>query len=115
MNEQQFIIEQQKAVERMKETARRSNTQNGNMPPSPHFVKTDINNQQSKPSRTQNNTQNNIQKDTPFGLNLDKFDFPFLDKLRNDKDYGLLLGLILILLCENSDKLLLIALFYILT
>jgi hypothetical protein len=39
---------------------------------------------------------------------------PFLNNLKNDGDMGLVLGLLLILISEKSDRLLLLALLYIL-
>ncbi len=100
LTEQEFIIEQQKAIERMKKLAENS-SRGGNMPPTPHFVKTE-----SKDTKGENSSV------LPFDLS--SLNIPFLDKLKNDKDIGLILGLILILVCENSDKLLLLALAYIL-
>ncbi len=99
MTEQEFIIEQQKAIERMKKLAENSSKQ-GNIPPVPHFVK------------TENRETSNENSAFPFDLS--SLNIPFLDKLKTDKDMGLILGLMLILLCENSDKLLLLALAYIL-
>ena len=42
------------------------------------------------------------------------FDIPFLNSFSSDKDTALILGLLLILMSENSDKTLLFALVYIL-
>ena len=99
MTEQEFIIEQQKAIERMKKLSQNSSSPK-NIPPVPHFVKTEN-------RETQNESPS-------FPFDLGSLNIPFLDKLKTDKDMGLILGLILILLCENSDKLLLLALAYIL-
>ena len=99
MTEQEFIIEQQKAIERMKKLAQNSSNSK-NIPPVPHFVKTE-----SKEIPNENSA---------FPFDLSSLNIPFLDKLKTDKDMGLILGLMLILLCENSDKLLLLALAYIL-
>jgi hypothetical protein len=46
---------------------------------------------------------------TPLGLNI-----PVLDFLSTDKDAALIIGLLLILMSEKSDKMLLFALVYIL-
>lgn len=42
------------------------------------------------------------------------FSLPFLDKLKTDGDFALILGLLLLLLSEKADKRLLFALIYIL-
>lgn len=99
MTEQEFIIEQQKAIERMKKLAENSSNPK-NIPPVPHFVKTE--------------KQNTDDEKSGFPFDFSSLNIPLLDKLKTDKDMGLILGLILILMCENSDKLLLLALSYIL-
>ncbi|MCQ2454615.1 MAG: hypothetical protein MJ090_00490 [Clostridia bacterium] len=88
MTEQEFIIRQQNAVERMKKMAENSNAKN-----------------EKKPK--------NIGA-FDFPISLEGLNIPFLEKLKSDKDTALILGLVLILFCEKSDKLLLIALLYIL-
>lgn len=45
---------------------------------------------------------------------LSSFNIPFLDSLTKDGDSALILGLLLILISEQSDKMLLFALIYIL-
>ncbi len=45
---------------------------------------------------------------------LSSLNIPFLDSLSKDGDTGLILGLLLILISEQSDKMLLFALIYIL-
>ncbi len=107
MDDKDFMIEQQKAVQRMKEFANRSSSlhNDGNMPPAPHFVS-------FNKSEKQNNETKPI--DQIFNFGKSGLDIPLLNKLKTDKDSGLILALILILLCENTDKLTLIALLYIL-
>ena len=83
----------------MKKLAQNSKN-GGNIPPVPHFVKTE--------------NKNPTGENSGFSFDFGALNIPFLDKLKTDKDMGLILGLILILLCENSDKLLLLALAYIL-
>ncbi len=104
------MIKQQEAVKRMKETAKRANNSFGNMPPTPSFVTV----------QGEQNSENTENKDTYKGKNNEyfpNFDFsaiPFLTSLKEDKDFSLILGLLLVLLSEKSDKLLLVALLYIL-
>ena len=88
------------------------------MPPAPPFVKL--------PERTQNNdTVKSAPKNTePLPQNkhqsdgistfLSGMNLPFLNNLKNDGDTGLVLGLLLILISEKSDRLLMLALLYIL-
>ena len=91
--ENDFIKQQQSAVERMREMNSRSafaNTQN-TAPP------------KKKPPPKQ-------KENSLFGgLNI-----PFLDSLSTDGDMALILGLLLILMSEKTDKTLLFALIYIL-
>lgn len=116
MNENEFMLKQQAAVERMREMNRRSQVTNSNphkMPPVPSFVKV-------------NNTEKKEINQTPlpdFATEKPKnkppvktggFGIDFIDNLLKDGDSVLILGLILILMSENSDKLLLFALIYIL-
>lgn len=129
MNQNEFMREQQAAVERMREMNSRAQFNNNTahkMPPVPSFVRLNENsrnqnasnpkmnmppikeqtkNQSPQPRTTQNN-QNNSAFD---GLRL-----PFLDSLLGDSDSTLILGLLLLLMSEKSDKLLLFALVYIL-
>ena len=87
-----FDIEKQRAVERMRElNARAKNIKNGCAP--------------HKNPHTANSTPPGI----PGGINI-----PFLKDIGIDADISLILGLALILMAEDSDKLLLLALLYIL-
>lgn len=86
--ENDFIKQQQSAVERMREMNSRSAFKESK--------------QQKPPPKPQNN---NILK----SLNI-----PFLDSLSTDGDMALILGLLLILMSEKTDKTLLFALVYIL-
>ncbi|MCQ2451485.1 MAG: hypothetical protein MJ080_05885 [Clostridia bacterium] len=106
MNDQEFIIAKQKAIERMKEfNGRSSKYSNTFIPPIPDFV--------SLNGKSNEKTANKSEK-SGFNLNFEGLNIPFLEMAKNDKDVGLILGLILLLVCENSDKLTLIALLYIL-
>ena len=118
MTENEFARQQQAAVERMREMNARSqinqNTEH-KMPPVPSFVrinethsaksnnspeKTAMPQQKSRPNQTYKPTINN-------GI-------PFLDSILKDADSTLIIGLLLILMSENSDKMMLFALIYIL-
>lgn len=90
--ENDFYKQQQSAVQKMREMNSRSafiNTQNP-VPP------------KKSPPKPQENTFFK-------GLNI-----PFLDSLSTDGDMALILGLLLILISEKTDKTLLFALIYIL-
>ncbi len=118
-NNADFLREQQRAVERMREMSRRSVPQSPHkMPSAPPYIErrgpsqkqhsvpgpqsVPQNGQQSKDNKPQPNRQQNLLS----GLLPNKFSF--------DADTALLVGLILLLAQENSDKLLLYALIYIL-
>ena len=107
MNNTDFILEKQKAIERMKEFYGKSPPDFGSVKSVPPFVKMG----EDEPPRPQ--TKNNTQK-SPFSFNLEGLNLPFLNDLKTDGDLGLSLGLVLLLVCENTDKLTLIALLYIL-
>lgn len=106
MNDREFIIAKQKAIERMKEfNGRSSEYSNNGIPPIPDFVSLNNKTNKNSPKKPENNG---------FNFNFEGLNIPFLEMAKNDKDVGLILGLILLLVCENSDKLTLIALLYIL-
>ena len=85
-----FNLEKQHAAERLKELNARSKYRQGN-------------------------TQNTAKKSEPQKSGfLSDFNIPFLSGIGIDSDMALILGLILILSSEKSDKLLLLALLYIL-
>lgn len=138
MNDNEFLRQQQAAVERMREMNSRAMGQPNSyhkMPPVPSFVQVPENSnrrnvaQQNKNSAYKQTspkpsppviteTDNKIKKQKATqnnsnflsqGLNL-----PFLDMLGTDKDAALIIGLLLILMSEKSDKILLFALVYIL-
>lgn len=121
-----FLLEQQQAVERMREMSRRSLQQNPHhMPPTPSFVRLPENQTQathpqstSKPARSESTPHKRQQMSAPVhspqsrpqsflsGLLPNKFSI--------DSDTALILGLILLLSQENTDRMLLYALVYIL-
>ena len=117
-----FLAEQQKAVERMMEMSRRSGSlSHHRMPPAPSFVKrpeegineNQPNKETKQPEKSQTSQPQKERKSggVPF---LGNMQIPFLSSLKGDKDMTLVLGLILILMSESSDRLLLLALLYIL-
>lgn len=130
MDSRDFLQEQQRAIERMREMSRRSTADTAHtMPPAPAFVKVNGKNPISdnmqenayssndKPSEKQNpdisaQPQKPSQKHAQ-NASFPLFDLPFLDKLQSEPDTALLLGLLLLLWSEKADKRLLLALLYI--
>ena len=104
MNDTDFLKQKQDAIARMM-------SYNGAHPAekrgvnAPDFIKLFEDKNDNKKDRASSGFS------LPFGL--DTSGFPFLERLKNDKDSGLILGLILLLICENTDKLTLLALVYI--
>lgn len=125
MNQNEFLKQQQAAVERMREMNSRSafaQSAQHKMPPVPSFVKvTESRNNLGSISQPPPNDGNfsrntatpaqnsNIRKSNQSGFNI-----PFLGNLLSDADSALIIGLLLILMSENADKKLLFALVYIL-
>ncbi len=121
MTESEFLRQSAAAVERMREMNARSHISDNSrhkMPPVPSFVKVNDNRQDSQKqtqnpsSNYQQNTNNQKTAQAPSdggGLNI-----PFLDNILKDGDSSLILGLLLVLMSENTDKMLLFALIYIL-
>lgn len=108
-----FLVQQQQAIKRMQEMNKKATLNSTHkMPPAPPFVKTAFN---------QNNPAQKATKEEPVEKQADTLDnivnslnIPFLNTLKTDSDLSLILGIILILLSEKSDRLLLLALVYIL-
>lgn len=129
MNQNEFMRQQQAAVERMREMNSRAQINKDTthkMPPVPSFVRLGETSQYQNPYNQKTNTpsaKEQTKNPTPKpstpqthqnssafgGLKL-----PFLDSLLGDGDSTLILGLLLLLMSEKSDKLLLFALVYIL-
>ena len=125
--ESDFLLQQQRALERMREMNARSKAPPSphKMPPSPSFVKipkadsrdfhnnsqnhSEFENKQSKASENTNQKKDFISE----FLSGDFSNMPILHSLKEDSDMALLLGLLLILYSEKSDRLLLMALLYI--
>lgn len=124
MADSNFLLEQQKAVERMREMNSKAKI-NGNsqhkMPPVPSFVKLSGNNAAAEapdfpPAASPQReipTESNNSKNETRGLFSD-IKLPNLNNLLKDGDSTLIIGLLLILMSENFDKRLLFALIYIL-
>lgn len=140
MNENDFMRQQQAAVERMREMSSRAvpGGTNQPMPPVPPFVRLQNSGQNragnyrnTVPAARQNgakqpsepekvkkndNLQNrnpseNVQNGNSLFAGLN---LPFLDMFSKDSDAALIVGLLLILMSEKADKKLLFALIYIL-
>ena len=95
-----FTLEKQRAVERMRElNARAKYKHNASASTASPQHESSDNNRRFAAS----------QADFHTGINI-----PFLSDLTTDSDISLILGLALLLLSEKSDKLLLLALLYIL-
>ena len=113
-----FAKRQEEAVKQMREMSYRASGTFHNMPPAPPFVKLpdrpqNTATEKQEPKQSATNSPKTHQNDgiTAFlnGMNL-----PFLNNLKNDQDITLVLGLLLILISEKSDRLLMLALLYIL-
>lgn len=139
MNENDFMRQQQAAVERMKEMNARATPRSSGqpMPPAPQFVRLQNGGnrqsgqprggqrQETRASSAQQGTNRPTAPPEPrpqpgnppekqSGGLLSGLGLPFLDRLSSEKDVSLILGLLLILLSEKADKKLLFALVYIL-
>lgn len=113
-----FTKRQEEALQQMREMSRRATGGFHNMPPAPPFVKL--------PDRAQNSAEvtetpnqpsaapSKAQKGDGITTFLSGMNLPFLNNLKNDGDMALILGLLLILISEKSDRLLMLALVYIL-
>ncbi len=113
-----FSKRQEQAVEQMREMSRRANGGYPNMPPAPPFVKipNNTNNQNKTIEKTPSREEPTPKPHTNDGITdlLSGMNLPFLNNLKSDGDMGLILGLLLILISEKSDRLLMLALLYIL-
>ncbi len=98
-----FLLQQQAAINRMREMNQKSAYY---VKPKPQNKSDEVNNIPPISNKHPSNTSNT----TVFGA----LNIPFIDTFLKEKDATLILGLLLILLSENSDRLLLLALVYIL-
>lgn len=124
MTESEFLQSRDDAIRRMREMNNRNNSQ-VKKPPSPDFVryrgqnginannnrKIEVDNKPQKPSPLQDEKPLLLRENKVLGQGLG---IPFLDKILNDGDTTLIIGLLLLLMSEKSDKILLFALVYIL-
>ena len=121
MAERELSQKEQEAIRQMREMSTRSQaSQNsGRMPPSPEFVRLRNDNIPNSNTKfmTENeplhreikDTANKAITPTQKGIGV-----PFLDSIFKDGDSTLIIGLLLLLMSEKSDKILLFALVYIL-
>ncbi len=121
-----FLLKQQAALERMREMNRRANIKSGsrNMPPSPAFLKVgEVAKSNDTPTSPQSEEKNSKKEergaikgfiDNLLSGNGSDLGKPIFDKIGADPDMLLILGLLLILHSEKSDRMLLLALLYIL-
>ena len=105
-----FFIKQQEAIERMRETAKRSKDFGV---PAPHFARPREENSRYKDDRCPPKDNKEQRNDNFFGDILKGFNLPFLSG-ENRSDSSILIALMLLLLGDGGDKLLLYALIYIL-
>lgn len=117
MNDKDFMRQQQAAVERMREMnarAGRNFSKTQNTAPAKPITKAAEHSQRH--SSAVNNTpppENGLNSDKQV-KRADGLNIPFLNMLSSDGDTALIIGLILILMSEKTDKILLFALVYIL-
>ena len=111
MNETDFSRMKAAAMQEMREMNARSGRDPGRhgMPPTPHFVKTG----REEPKRESAEPPPPPKQPAQNGM-FSGWDIPLLDRLKTEGDLALILGLLLILFSEQSDKKLLFALLYIL-
>ena len=107
MSKEEFFRQSEAAVRRMQEMSNRSNfsSDTHKMPPTPPFVKANDGNRINMQNAKE--PQNNQPSQQGIAL-------PFLDILKKDSDMTVILGLLLLLFSEKSDKWLMMALLYIL-
>lgn len=119
----EFLLRQEEALAQMRRMQKEAQMGSNTMPPTPAFLKVG---EASKPydtpkppiseEKTCENNRGGGLKGLAEGILSGGGDFldSFLDKIGTDPDILLIIGLILILGAEKSDKLLLLALLYIL-
>ncbi len=118
MNNEEFILEQQRAVERMKEMSAQSKFEQSShkMPPVPPFVRVNRTGGYKRPERKSEQSpskKEEINEPLNFLSSVLGGNGGSLN-LKNDPDIFLLLGIILLISSESGDKLLLAALAFIL-
>lgn len=123
MNERELSQKEQEAIRQMREMSRRSQASqiSGRIPPSPDFVRlrndnnsndsTGLKIENQPPQENTNAESKGVSKNTSSNNGIG---FSFLDSVFKDGDSTLIIGLLLLLMSEKSDKILLFALVYIL-
>ena len=119
MSKEEFFRQSEAAVKRMREMNMRSSVSQDKhkMPPAPSFVRVNSSNNTAKPKELIPDEKSENKENMMQGVKLQKnsgFGIPFLDMLKKDTDMAVIIGLLLLLLSENGDKTLLLALLYIL-
>lgn len=99
MNQKEFLSRQQAAVEQMRAMRARADT-----------VSQKSGAEQKQPEKREKPPE----KKPAVGFETAGFNIPLLNKLMSDSDTTLIVGLILILMGDDADKMLLLALVYIL-
>ncbi len=110
MNEKEFYLKQQAAVEHMRQMnlrAQNKPAETFKKPPTSHSP----NQQNTKSNDTLNNSKVNIKNSE---TNNSGFNLSFIESIFSDGDTTIIIGLLLLLMSEKADKLLLFALVYIL-
>lgn len=118
ISKEELFRQSEAAVRRMKEMNSRSTIPNEKhkMPPAPSFVRVNgYNNefQKTENSHIEKNEEKHLINNVKTGKNTG-LGIPFLDMFKKDSDMAVIIGLMLLLLSENGDKTLLLALLYIL-
>jgi len=116
MTQNDFFNQQRAAVERMREMKNRSSINNKSQTPNTPFDGIKPGNPAKTSNTDESKEKNKINHYNSANENLknNSLQIPLLDKFLKDKDAVLIIGLLLILMSENADKMLIFALIYIL-
>lgn len=120
--ENDFNAAKQRAIQRMKEMNDRAiNSSPHKMPPAPSFVKVNRKESENYQNKDYIKDSTSPKKESVFDGILNNIasgnfsNIPILNRIKSDPDTLLILGMILILSSDSNDKLLLIAMLYILS
>ena len=100
MDNNEFYLKQQEALQKMREMSTQAKIKGSHTQ----------HEQPAQPTKNNNFVKQNKEYDAAQNL----LNIPFLNNLFKDSDSAIIIGLLLILLSEKSDKMLLFALVYIL-
>lgn len=119
MSKEEFIRQSEAAVKRMRDMNMRSSLSQDKhkMPPAPAFVRVNNPHNENRNNGAALQVQNTSEGSTASGPKFQAnsgIGIPFLDMFKKDTDMAVIIGLLLLLLSENGDKTLLLALLYIL-